>query len=99
VQVCLGLQHVHEKGILHRDINVTNIFLKNDYEIRIGDFGISKILFNPKNRSKGNESDKFVCDINALGLFLYELCIQNQSFKSNKSGQIKKTLKKGKVFY
>lgn len=27
VQVCLALQHVHSKGILHRDLKSGNIFL------------------------------------------------------------------------
>ena len=93
-QVCLGLQHAHEKGVLHRDINVTNVFLKNDYEIRLGDFGNSKIL--PDSTSS---NDKYLDDINCLGLFLYDMCVQNRSIKSNKSGRMKKTFKKGKVIY
>lgn len=44
VQMCLGLEHVHKTRILHRDLKASNIFITNDNCIKIGDFGISKIL-------------------------------------------------------
>jgi NIMA (never in mitosis gene a)-related kinase len=44
VQICLGLEHVHKTRILHRDLKSSNIFITEDNCIKIGDFGISKIL-------------------------------------------------------
>ena len=43
-----GLGHIHGLGIIHRDIKPHNIFLGDDSIIKIGDFGISKILSNSK---------------------------------------------------
>ena len=41
----LSLQHVHMKQILHRDLKTQNILLDKKREvIKIGDFGISKVL-------------------------------------------------------
>lgn len=49
-QICKGLEYIHGKNILHRDISLVNIFVKH-YEdvnvIKLGDFGLVK---NPENR-------------------------------------------------
>ena len=42
-----ALAHMHEKGVMHRDIKPDNILLesaKNDYDIRIADFGLATII-------------------------------------------------------
>ena len=35
---------MHSANIIHRDLKTANIFLEKDNRIKIGDFGISKIL-------------------------------------------------------
>lgn len=44
VQIVSGVQYLHEQNIIHRDIKTTNIFLNKQGFIKIGDFGISKLL-------------------------------------------------------
>ena len=44
VQIALGLQYIHKKKILHRDLKTQNIFVTSTKLIKIGDFGISKWL-------------------------------------------------------
>lgn len=44
VQICLAMKHVHDRKILHRDLKTQNIFMTANNEIKIGDFGIARVL-------------------------------------------------------
>ncbi|XP_055151426.2 serine/threonine-protein kinase Nek11 isoform X14 [Symphalangus syndactylus] len=43
IQLLLGVDYMHERRILHRDLKSKNIFLKNNL-LKIGDFGVSRLL-------------------------------------------------------
>lgn len=47
VEVLKGLSFSHEKGIIHRDIKPDNIQLLPGGEIKITDFGIARLTFEP----------------------------------------------------
>ena len=44
LQIAEAISYVHDHNILHRDIKAANIFLSRDGTLKIGDFGISKML-------------------------------------------------------
>ena len=44
VQICLALEYVHGRKVIHRDIKTQNVFLTGSNTIKVGDFGISKVL-------------------------------------------------------
>uniref|UniRef100_A0A0N5C326 non-specific serine/threonine protein kinase n=1 Tax=Strongyloides papillosus TaxID=174720 RepID=A0A0N5C326_STREA len=43
-QIVDGVSYLHQNSILHRDLKTANIFLTKKNEVKIGDFGISKIM-------------------------------------------------------
>ena len=88
--ICLGLKEIHSKDIIHRDLNPSNIFMNDDYNIKIGDFGYSKHCKNTKSNVgtlyykspeliKGEQYNNKV-DIWALGCIIYELFTLKKCF-------------------
>jgi len=47
--VCRAIQFIHDKEkIIHRDLKPTNIFISEDSNVKVGDFGLATELFNLK---------------------------------------------------
>ena len=44
VQMGLAIKHIHDRKILHRDLKTQNIFMTQTNQIKIGDFGIARVL-------------------------------------------------------
>lgn len=92
----LALQYCHSRKVLHRDLKLENIFISEDNTVKLGDFGISRILRNtyemvstvvgtPCNLSPelvDNQPYDAKSDIWALGCALYELCTFNKPFSA-----------------
>ncbi|KAI7789499.1 putative serine/threonine-protein kinase Nek4, partial [Triplophysa rosa] len=61
VQICLALQYLHERRVLHRDIKPQNVFLTEDDYISLGDFGCSKAL---------ERDDEYACSVVGANLYV-----------------------------
>lgn len=42
-----GLEHIHARGVLHRDLKPQNVLVSGDGSVRLGDFGLCSSLGSP----------------------------------------------------
>lgn len=46
LEILIGLDHLHSKNIIYRDLKPENLLIGRDGHIRIADFGLAKPLIN-----------------------------------------------------
>lgn len=97
VQILKGLQHAHDKGIVHRDVKPQNIMVLSDGTIKVTDFGIARfarsdqrtitdkaigsVHYVSPEQARGEKTDE-KADIYSVGVMLYEMLTGKLPFQA-----------------
>ncbi len=83
LQVAKGLAYAHAHGVVHRDLKPGNVFLCEDEQVKILDFGLAHVFghrrldggtpaYMPPEQARGAPEDERT-DVFALGVMLFEM--------------------------
>eukprot|EP00931_Biecheleriopsis_adriatica_P093114 TRINITY_DN66869_c0_g1_i1.p1 TRINITY_DN66869_c0_g1~~TRINITY_DN66869_c0_g1_i1.p1 ORF type:complete len:397 (-),score=83.05 TRINITY_DN66869_c0_g1_i1:231-1373(-) len=101
VQLAMALQYIHERRILHRDLKSRNVFLTRLGIVKLGDFGIAKVLSSASIAQTrigtpaylppemcNSEPYSYKADMWCLGVVLYEVLALEVPFHAKTIGQL-----------
>ena len=96
--ICIALGYAHASGVIHRDVKPGNILISETGEVKLMDFGISKVLeagrgegmtqakgtpqYMPPEQILGREVDGRT-DLYALGISMFEMAVGQRPFLGN----------------
>lgn len=107
LDMAIGVHHLHENNVLHRDLKSLNVLLYGEYRAKLGDFGMSTLKMNSSSTSTGGfkgtalwsapelfqrgAKATVASDIYSLGMILWELVSRKIPFADAASAVIAAT--------
>ena len=86
-----GVNFIHEKNIIHKNLKTTHVYLTSDKNLKIGGFGVAAGLVMPYGSDSGISvyiapeilgGDKYSssADMWSLGIIIYEIITYDEPF-------------------
>uniref|UniRef100_A0A672Z5G5 Serine/threonine-protein kinase PLK n=1 Tax=Sphaeramia orbicularis TaxID=375764 RepID=A0A672Z5G5_9TELE len=97
IHLLKGVQYLHNNRVIHRDLKLGNIFLNDDMDVKIGDFGLAtKIEFDGERKKTLCGTPNYIApevlckkghsyevDVWSLGCILYTLLVGKPPFETS----------------
>ncbi|XP_033342268.1 serine/threonine-protein kinase polo [Megalopta genalis] len=96
-QILDGVNYLHQNKIIHRDLKLGNLFLSDDLQVKIGDFGLATRLEHEGERKKTvcgtpnyiapeiltKSGHSYEVDIWSIGCIMYTLLVGKPPFETS----------------
>lgn len=107
-QILSGVNYLHYQKIIHRDLKLGNLFLNDELQVKIGDFGLAAKIEYDGERKKtlcgtpnyiapeilNKKGHSFEVDIWSIGCIMYTLLMGRPPFETSSLKETYSRIKK-----
>uniref|UniRef100_A0A0K0FV74 Polo kinase n=1 Tax=Strongyloides venezuelensis TaxID=75913 RepID=A0A0K0FV74_STRVS len=112
-EIAQGISYLHRNKIIHRDMKLNHIFLTDNMDVKIGDFGLATVVSYPGEKFTrtcgtpnytspevlSGEGYSFGVDVWGLGCILYTLLIGKLHFDGDCKDRVLSKIVNGKIYF